>query len=135
MSNRERMREETAALPTAEVLDQRTHEGWRLVALEWERGTGERGTGERGGALLVEAPFGLRVATDCRTLEEEPRESQALGLMLAMIDADQPLSQVAERLNERGYRQRGGEPWTQVAVFYQLPRLVEAAPGLRRRAA
>jgi len=39
-------------------------------------------------------------------------------------------SQVAQALNDKGYRTREGKEWTQSAVFEMLPRLVEVAPTI-----
>jgi len=33
-------------------------------------------------------------------------------------------------LNETGYRTRGGKPWTRVAVFNMMPRLIEVGPRI-----
>ena len=33
-------------------------------------------------------------------------------------------------LNGQGLKTRSGEEWTQTAVFYMLPRLIEAAPTI-----
>jgi len=104
--------------------------GWRLVAVEWERQL--EGQGEQVSLLREEIPYGLRVAGDCLHLEENPFERQVLQLMLDLIVTDQSLSQVAEELNRQGFRTRPGLKWTQVAVFNMLPRLVDAAPQIRR---
>jgi len=104
--------------------------GWKLVAVEWEH---EIGGWKKALLLREEVPYGLRVATDCLHLEENPLERQALELMLDLIVTDQSLTQVAEELNRQGFRTRPGLKWNQVEVFNMLPRLVEAAPQIRRR--
>src|SRR5574340_1641522 len=114
----------TGSLNNAEI-DARAREGWKLVALEWER---EQPTG--GPAPAVEVPFGLRVAGDCRHLEEDPIEFRALMLMMEQIVLDLPLSTVAEALNDAGIRTRQGLPWDRISVFNMLPRLIEVGPRM-----
>lgn len=50
--------------------------------------------------------------------------------MLAMIVEDRPLSQVAAGLNAKGFRTREGRDWTQTAIFYMMPRLIQTAPQI-----
>ena len=69
----------------------------------------------------------MKVGEDCLHLIENSTEKEALVLMLEMIVADKPLSEVAEWVNGRGFRTRAGREWTQLDVFNLLPRLVEAA--------
>ena len=126
----ERVRESVNEPPTEAELRRRTAEGWRVVAIEWERevaGTAGTGTGPRS-----EVPFGLRVSDDCEHLEPNPMEWKALELMLDLIARDNSLSQVALELNRVGLSTRRGHAWTQTAVFNMLPRLIEAAPEIRR---
>jgi len=123
---KKRIREVVAGPPGPDYLRARQEEGWRLVALEWER---EAEDTER--APREEVPFGLKVADDCMHLEEDPDESQALRLMLDLIVDDEiPLSRVSNELNEKGFRTRSGSKWTQAAVFEMLPRLIESAPRI-----
>ena len=61
------------------------------------------------GEIKEEIPYGLQVAKDCRNLEENPVEKAAMMAMLAMIVEDRPLSQVAEGLNQRGFRMRSAD--------------------------
>jgi hypothetical protein len=93
------------------------------VAIEWERGAAAN-------PPLEEVPFGLRVASDCKRLEDHPDEMQVLMLMMETIVQDGPLSQAARVINERGLRTRDGERWTPQALFYLLPRLIEVGPRL-----
>ncbi len=79
-------------------------------------------------AIREEVPYGMRVAADCKFLEEDPAESEVLVSMMDLIVADNPLSQVAAELNRKGYRTRHGAPWTASAVFNMIPRLVEVGP-------
>lgn len=119
----ERVRDLLSAAPPADYFKQRLDEGWRLVAVEWERGVDIP-------AAVEDVPFGLRVADDCRRLEENPDEMQVLMLMMETIVQDGPLSQAARTINERGHRTRHGEMWTPQALFYLLPRLIEIGPRL-----
>jgi len=89
MAKHERVRDFLSAAPSADYFREKQQEGWRLVSVEWERGAA-------GPAIPVEeVPFGLRVATDCRRLEENPDETQVLILMMETIVQDGPLSQAA----------------------------------------
>lgn len=125
----ERLHEVLSGPLTEHYVRERAQDGWRLVAVEWERES--PGEGVRRG-WREEVPYGLRVAEDCMHLEENPTEREVLELMLDFIAMDRTLSQVAEELNRQGYGTRHGPKWTQEAVFNMLPRLIEAAPQIRR---
>ena len=125
---KEHLREPVSAPPTPDEIRERAGEGWILTAVEWER-EADVMSGDAG-CLKEEIPFGLRVAEDCVHLEENPVEKEALALILEMIVADQPLSEVAAGLNREGYRTRLETEWTQIAVFNMLPRLIEIAPQI-----
>jgi len=130
MTTKERLREAVAEPPSAERLRERSAQGWRLVAVEWEREAPQDQPRE-----LRETPFGLQVAPDCAHLEEHPEESEALATMLRLVIREEvSFSQVAEELNRRGYRTRRGSAWTPTSVYRLVPRLVEVAPDLYRRA-
>ncbi len=124
MPRLERVRDFTAAPPNAEYFAEKLAAGWRMVAIEWERGEAQPSP------PVEDIPFGLRVASDCRRLEENPDEIQVLLLMLDVLVQDGPLSAAAQRINDRGYRTRAGAPWTRTALFHLLPRLIEAGPRL-----
>src|SRR3954447_21673810 len=138
MARKERVRESLNALPTLENLVQRVEQGWKLVAIEWERDavsapapTPMPGSQVAVNEEVVEAiPFGLRVADDCSGLVESPSEKQIVITALDMIVDDRPLSQVADELNRRGYKMRDGQPWTPTALFVLLPRMIEIGPKL-----
>jgi hypothetical protein len=100
-------------------------QGWRLVAVEWER---ELPKGESNKA--EEVPFGLQIAKDAQRLEENPTEQEVLRLMMELTVQDGPYSVIAEELNRRGYRTRQGMMWTPVSVFQMLPRLIEVGPRI-----
>lgn len=128
MANLESMREFVSGPVDAELYRQRIAEGWRLVAVEWQR---ETAATEGGGAdTLQDVPFGLRIASDCVHLEEDPVEKRVLLLVLGLIVKDAPLADIAEELNRNGLRTRGGLPWTRTSVFDLHPRLIEAFPRL-----
>jgi hypothetical protein len=132
MSSSERFREILREPLTEERIRRRADEGWRPVAVEWERVA-------EGGASSVlsraEVPFGLRVAEDSAHLEEHPAEVETMMAVLDLIAEDQPLSRIAAELNGRGRVTRGGQPWTQTALFHLLPRLIETAPEIYASAA
>src|SRR5258708_3800057 len=129
MRRTERIRETMTGLPTLEHLVERVEKGWKLVAIEWER-EAAAATPEITEQVLHEIPFGLRVADDCSGLVENPSEKQMVITALDMIVDDQPLSQVADELNRRGYKTRDGAPWTPTALFVLLPRMIEIGPRL-----
>jgi hypothetical protein len=105
-------------------------DGWRPVAIEWVRQAKGAEMGPAPKGLKQEVPYGLKVSEDCLYLEEDPREKAALNLMLALIAGDHPLSKIATELNRQELFKRNGDPWSQVAVFNMLPRLIEVAPGI-----
>jgi len=79
---------------------------------------------------MEEIPYGLRVASDCTRLEENPSEREILVQMMELIVQDNSVSEVAKELTGKGLRTRGGQPWTPVAVFNMLPRLIEVGPKI-----
>jgi hypothetical protein len=124
VAHEERVREPMSAPPSDDYVREKAEEGWSLVAVEWARpAAGDCG----GGGIKEEIPYGLRVAGDCRHLEEDRVEKQVMIAMLSGIVEDKPLSQVAAELNDDGFRTRSGREWTQTGIFYMLPRLIEAA--------
>jgi hypothetical protein len=130
MKKIDRMRENVTILPTASYISKMHDAGWKLVALEWEREvevSGEPPVVEEE-AHGEEIPFGLRIAPDCRHLEEDPLEMQTLRFLTEMIVQDVSFTSMAEALNVRGYRSRDGRPWNAAMVFKLTPRLIEVAP-------
>jgi hypothetical protein len=108
---------------------QRTAAGWQLVSIEWRRELpGDAPPSD--GAYDEDIPYGLHISDDCLRLEIEPREHQALVLMMELLVQDFPLSSVVSDLNEKGFRTRAGKPWTRISVFNMLPRLIEVGPSL-----
>jgi len=127
MPKLERVRENVSGLPSPGYFAERAQAGWNLVGLEWER---EASPDQAEPARLHEVPFGLRIAADCRHLEENEEETRALTVMMRVMVEDRPLSQVADELNHRGFRTRRNTRWTPVDVFNLLPRLVESGPEI-----
>lgn len=128
MASEERVREVMSTPPSEDYVREKAQDGWRLVAVEWARpSTMDCGDA---GEIREEIPYGLQVSGDCRHLEENPVEKAAMLAMLAMIVEDKPLSQVAEGLTARGFHTRDGREWTQTAIFYMMPRLIQAAPQI-----
>jgi hypothetical protein len=128
MREKESFRESVAGLPTPEYLNARVADGWRLVALEWEREGGD--THLEPQTWVEEIPYGLKISSDCLRLVESPEESQVILAALEMIVDDCPLSQVADELNRRGFKTRGGEPWGAAVLFDLLPRMIQVSPRI-----
>ncbi|HLW82794.1 MAG TPA: recombinase family protein [Candidatus Acidoferrales bacterium] len=146
MAKMERVREAIHGKLDLDDMQQKYAAGWRLAALEWEREsserepTVERATGElaqeqsaareaeRG--AIRELPFGLRVASDCMHLEEDPTEMRALRTLMELIVQDISMQRMAEELNRAGCTTRDGKPWTAVAIFNVFPRLIEVTPEI-----
>jgi hypothetical protein len=121
----ERFRELTTVLPTPEILEARRREGFRLVAMEWEReAVQDVPEGRR------PIPYGLRISTDCQHLEVNPAEREVIAIIIAMIAGDHPLSRIASALNQSGFRTRIGAEWTQLQIFQLLPRVIELGPEI-----
>ncbi len=129
MSKVERVRELLEGLPSPDEMKERLAEGWRPIAVEWERGASEDDAASR--RRRYEVPYGVRISGDCFHLEEDPEEMGALTMMLALLLSDRTLSEVADQLNRQGHRTRERKPWSQVTVFDMLPRLIEAGPEIK----
>jgi hypothetical protein len=128
MAKVERIREVVTGSVDLEYVRQKTEAGWKLVAMEWRR---EIAGDETEQPIIVEAiPYGLRVASDCSRLEEDPQERTVLVQMMDLIVQDYSITLVASELNKRGLHTRSGRPWTPVSVFKMLPRLIEVGPHI-----
>lgn len=126
-----RVREVVWEPPSPHYLMEKVRKGWTLVALEWERDMDEEEARAMG--LACEVPYGLRIATNSFTLEEDPAEREILTHMLRLvIEDDLRFSMIAQALNDKGFKTRDGKPWSPIAVFDMLPRLVEVAPTVLR---
>ncbi len=124
---KQRLREVLTTPLTIEYVARRAEEGWRAVAVEWERLNGEAPVVPTG---REEIPYGLQIASDCHHLEENPAEKEVLVCIMEQIVQDQPLSQAAAELNRLGHRTRQGTRWSPVAIFQLLPRLIETGPRI-----
>jgi hypothetical protein len=128
MAKVERIRELVTGAVDLEYVRQKTEAGWKLVAMEWRR---ELPGDEHEQAIIVEEiPYGLRVASDCSRLEEDPDEREVLIQMMELIVQDYSITLVASELNKRSLRTRTGGMWTPVSVFNMLPRLIEVGPQI-----
>ena len=129
MAHFERIRDVISGPFSPEIMQKRTAAGWQLVSIEWRRELpGDAPVSE--GVFDEEIPYGLRISDDCKRLEIEPREHQALVLMMELLVQDFPLSSVVSDLNEKGFRTRAGKPWSRISVYNMLPRLIEIGPTL-----
>lgn len=125
MKRTERLRQVVSGPLESSGLEQRTNEGWKLVAIEWEREVEAPDD-----QLLAEVPFGLRVGPDCQGLEQNPAEREILLQLMELIVQEGSYAHIADEINRRGLRTRQGEKWTPVSIFEMLPRLIEVGPRL-----
>ncbi len=128
MARIERIREVVTGPVDVDQWKQKTDAGWQLVALEWRREI--EGEEPERTIVMEEVPYGLRVATDCTRLEEDPAEREVLVQMMELIVQDRSVSEVAGELTRTGFRTRKGAPWSPVDVFNMLPRLIEVGPRI-----
>jgi hypothetical protein len=126
MAKTERIRQEVPTSFGAADIAQQSEQGWKLVAVEWEREV----PAESAAPVAEEVPFGLQVAQEPPRLEENPTEQEILFLIMELTIQDGPYSAIAEELNRRGYRTRQGMRWTPISVFQMLPRLIEVGPRI-----
>src|SRR5260370_2937798 len=126
------MREKVSILPTSVYLSKMHDGGWSLAALEWDREVETSAEPEEREAPSAseEIPFGLRIASDCRHLEDDPLEIQTLKFLAEMTVQDVSFTSMADALNVREYRTRHGRPWTAAAGFKLTPRLIDVPPRL-----
>lgn len=127
MAKLERVRESFSGRLDLDDINRKISAGWRLVALEWERESAEEEPPKR---RWQEPPYGLKVAEDCFHLEENPEEMETLHEIMELIVQDYSLPRMAEELNRRGFKTRGGKPWTTLAIFNVFPRLIDATPEI-----
>jgi len=128
MAKIERIREVVTGSVDLEYMRQKTEAGWKLVALEWRREIEGEQAAEH--VMVEEIPYGLRVASDCSRLEEDPAERAVLMQMMELIVKDYSVTLTAAELNKTGLRTREGGYWTPVSVFNMLPRLIEVGPKI-----
>jgi len=111
---------------TTAILDRKAAQGWKPVAIIWERQVDDN---EPPIADISEpVPYGLKIAEDCIALEQDLVEREALVVMLEMIIQEKSLSETASELTRRGFRTRQNSNWTPGSVFDMLPRLIEVGP-------
>ena len=126
MPKLQHMREILSGPLTVGYLESKTNEGWKAVAVIWEREVPDDAPSIADIAQPV--PYGLKIAEDCVALEQDVQEREALIIMLEMIIQEKSLSATAEELNRRGFRTRHNSNWTPGSVFDMLPRLIEVGP-------
>ena len=124
----ERMRDQISGAFSPDIVKQRTAAGWQMVSIEWRRELPD--TEAPTEAAAEEIPYGLRISDDCKRLEVDSAENKVLLLMMDLLAQDFSYSSIVSDLNEKGYRTRGGKPWTRVAVFNMMPRLIEVGPRI-----
>jgi DNA invertase Pin-like site-specific DNA recombinase len=105
--------------------------GMLALVAEFERGRiaermgdGRRGKRSRGGHLGGVAPYGYRVVGDKRlaVLEPVPEEQPILNEVLA-LSKKLTSWKITKQLNEKGYKNRNGEPFE----CYQIKRIIDRA--------
>lgn len=129
MPSVQRTREVLSNPLTAADLERRATQGWKPVAIIWEREIdGQAGDKSQLADITQPVPYGLKIAEDCTALEQDVQEREALIVMLELIIQDKSLSDAAEELNRRGFRTRHNTNWTPGSVFDLLPRLIEVGP-------
>ena len=126
MPKLQHLREILSGPLTGGYLESKTTEGWKAVAVIWEREVPDDAPPIADIAQPV--PYGLKIAEDCVALEQDMQEREALLVMLEMIVQDKPLREIAEELNRRGFQTRLNSGWTPGSVFDMLPRLIEVGP-------
>lgn len=125
----ERMRDVVSGIFSPQIIEQRMAAGWQMVSIEWRRELPDS-EGHSAGVFSEEIPYGLRISDDCKRLEVDPGENQALLLMMDLLAQDFSYSNIVSALNESGFRTREGKPWSRVAVFNMMPRLIEVGPRI-----
>jgi hypothetical protein len=123
----ERMREVISGPFSPDVIRQRTTAGWQMVSIEWQRELPDAEAPSEG-IFAEDIPYGLRISDDCRRLEVDPIEHKVLMEIMELLVQDFSYSSIVSSLNEKGLRQRSGRPWSRVAVFNMIPRLIEVGP-------
>jgi hypothetical protein len=129
MAQFERIRDVISGPFSPDIMRQRSASGWQLVSIEWRRELPDSESPSEG-AYGEDVPFGLQISDDGLRLEVHPRENQALMLMMELLGQDFSYSSIVSDLNEKGFRMRDGRPWSRVAVFNMMPRLIEVGPRL-----
>jgi hypothetical protein len=128
MKKTERVRQVVSGPLRMEDLKHQTEEGWKLVAIEWERDVEAAEVEAAMDPLPADVPFGLQIAPETQRLEENPAEREILFQLMELIVQEGSYARIADEINRRGFRTRQGTKWTPVSVFEMLPRLIEVGP-------
>lgn len=123
----ERIRDVISGPFSPDVIRQRTQAGWQMVSIEWRRELPDAEAPSEGVFDEV-IPYGLRISDDCARLEPDPTEHKVLMEMMEMLAQDFSYSAIVSSLNEKGFRMRDERPWSRIAVFKMIPRLIEVGP-------
>src|ERR1700676_2923682 len=125
----ERVRDVVSGPFSPDVIQQRMSTGWQMVSIEWRRELPDSEAPPEG-AFAEDIPYGLRISLDCKRLEVDEAENKVLLLMMDLLAQDFTSSSIVSDLNEKGYRTREGRPWSRIAVFNMMPRLIEVGPRI-----
>ena len=125
----ERMRDVISEPFSPDIIRQRNAAGWKMVSIEWKRELPDS-EAPPDHVNAEDIPYGLCISDDCQRLEVDPHENQVLLLMMDLLAQDFSYSSIVSDLNEKGFRTREGKPWSRVAVFNMMPRLIEVGPRL-----
>ena len=130
MPRPQRMREVLSNPLTGADIERKAAEGWKPVAVLWERAVPDQADDNAPplADITQPVPYGLKIAEDCMALEQDVLEREALIVMLEMIIQEKSLSEIAQELNQRGFRTRHNSNWTPGSVFDMLPRLIDVGP-------
>jgi hypothetical protein len=128
MKKTERVRQVVSGPLRMEDFKHQTDDGWKLVAIEWERDIEATEVEAVVDALPADLPFGLQIAPETHRLEENPSEREILFQLMELIVQEGSYARIADEMNHRGFRTRQGAKWTPVSVFEMLPRLIEVGP-------
>jgi hypothetical protein len=128
MNKTERMHQAVSGPLAAEDLKRQIEQGWKLVAVEWEREVEGAEVETSEDPLSTDVPFGLQIAPETQRLEENPTERELLFQLMELIIQEGSYARIADEINHRGFRTRQGTKWTPVSVFEMLPRLIEVGP-------
>jgi DNA invertase Pin-like site-specific DNA recombinase len=79
------------------------------------------------GKRIGEVPYGYALASDGKTLVEEPTEQEGLKVIYALRTQGHTLRYIAKELNQRGFRSKKGRVWThgQVARVIRSHNLIQ----------
>ncbi len=125
----ERVRDVVSGAFSPQIIEQRAAAGWQMVSIEWRRELPDSEAPHEG-AFAEDIPYGLRISDDCKRLEVDPAENKILLMMMDLLGQDFSYSAIVSALNEAGYRTREGRPWSRIALFNMMPRLIEVGPRI-----